>query len=118
MRNLPLENTFIVGCGNLPVGSLLLCVITLNGSAEKMLVCFFDRLLHENDVVLRSGIVNVLGVELSVVVSKAAFALAMGNAFFAHKYNLLSLRYFYCCANSNALIPLTLISASYNQHQG
>ena len=94
----------------LPVGSLLLCIVSLNGSTEQMFICFFDRLLNENNVVLRSGIVNIFCVELSVVVSKASLALTMGNAFFAHKYNLLSLRYFYCCANSNAIIPLTLIS--------
>ena len=56
-----------------------------------MFVCFFNRLLNENNVVLRSGIINVLGVEFAVVVSKAAFALTMGNAFFAHMYNLRSL---------------------------
>ena len=69
----------VVGCGNLPAGSLLLCIVSLNGSTEQVLVSFFDRLLHENYVVFRSGIVNVLGVELSIVVSKAAFALAMGK---------------------------------------
>lgn len=75
----------VVGCGNLPAGSLLLCIVSLNGSTEQVLVSFFDRLLHENYVVFRSGIVNVHGVELSIVVSKASLALTMGNSFLSFK---------------------------------
>ena len=38
LRNISLENMLVIACVYLPVGSFLLCIVTLNGSTEQVLV--------------------------------------------------------------------------------
>ena len=85
LRNLVLEDMLIVACVYLPVGSLLLCIVTLDSSSEQAFVGFLNRLLREKYIVLCPGVVHIFGIEFTVVVGKAALSLTMREAFFTHR---------------------------------
>ena len=61
---------------NLSVIPLLFCIIVSYHTVKKLVIRFAQILLFEDDIIGRSGWVDILGSELSVVVRQAAFALA------------------------------------------
>ena len=85
LRDVTLENVTEIARFDFTVGSLLLCIVTLDSSSEQAFVGFLNRLLRENYIVLCPGVVHIFGIEFTVVVGKAALSLTMRETFFAHR---------------------------------
>gem|GEM_PF-7002138 len=70
---LAVKNMVVVIFNN-SVLALLFFIVLLQSCTKQFLVNFFNIFLMKNDIVLRTAAVNIIGIEVTIVVTDTAFA--------------------------------------------